>query len=141
MGVDGTDGQLPDLAPWSAVGLVAEAQAVLTATAVGPPRRAVGAVCRPVVSDDDWARSVELRVRLERATGLRLPSTLVFDHPTPLAVAAYLAERLFPARPADPGPHTEQDFRPDTGPEFDGEIDGATNDELFELIENELRLS
>ena len=62
-GVDGTTGRVSDLAPWSATGLVAEAQAVLTATSVRPARRAVDAVCRPVVSDGDWAQSVDLRVR------------------------------------------------------------------------------
>jgi ribosomal protein S18 acetylase RimI-like enzyme len=63
LGVDGTDGQVSDLAPWTALGLVAEAQAVMTATSVHPPRRAADAVCRALASDGDWAQSVELRVR------------------------------------------------------------------------------
>ena len=62
-GVDGTAGQVSDLAPWSAAGLVAEAQAVMTATAVRPPPRRSDAVCRALLSDGDWAQSVELRVR------------------------------------------------------------------------------
>jgi acyl carrier protein len=52
----------------------------------------------------DSLTAVELRNRLNAVTGLRLPTTLVFDYPNPTAVADHLRTQLVPTGPAAAAP-------------------------------------
>ncbi|MBT2899083.1 type I polyketide synthase, partial [Streptomyces sp. McG3] len=58
----------------------------------------------------DSVTAVELRNRLSAATGVRLPATLIFDHPNPAAVARLLRQEL------SPGPAGADDATSDLPP-------------------------
>ncbi|MDH2430516.1 type I polyketide synthase [Sphaerisporangium sp. TRM90804] len=93
--------------------LVAERVATVlgheSASAVGPDRafKELGF---------DSLAAVELRNALNTATGLRLPVTLVFDHPNTRAVAEFLDAELGGTAPADAAPSSPAEVAPDDDP-------------------------
>jgi polyketide synthase 12 len=97
----------------------------------------------------DSLSGVELRNRLSRATGLRLATALVFEHPTPVAVAEHLVERLLPDDVAAPaGPATDSAADPAGQTAHTGTSDPTgptgqvpmTGDELLAFLDRELGL-
>jgi acyl transferase domain-containing protein len=116
---------LPDSEP-AALGLVcAEASAAWGAK--GPRPTAGDLAARPDSTFKDLgfesSTAVRLRNRLTAATGVRLPATVAFSHPTPRRLARHLLSLLAPpaaARPAEPEGTSQED---------------RSDDELYALIE------
>lgn len=101
---------------------------------------------RPVAPDEplmaaglDSLGAVELRNALEASLAVQLPSTLTFDHPTPAAVAAFVAARVRPAVSAVPASEAGSDAFYDLHEADDGfsEDEGAWEEEAGEGAEAE----
>jgi len=79
---------------------------------------------------------VELLGRLERATGTDLPTTVAFDYPTPLALAGYIWAALNAGEASMPTVSA-----PSGTPHGPGDLSTASDEELFDFIDNDLGIS
>ncbi|MFV2022164.1 SDR family NAD(P)-dependent oxidoreductase, partial [Micromonospora sp. LOL_023] len=82
----------------------------------------------------DSLAAVELRNQLATATGLTLPATMVFDHPTPAAVARLLADRLMPGDPRSADPATADSSPADTNITPGAGAPGTVDDDPIVIV-------
>jgi len=85
----------------------------------------------------DSLMAVELRNRLGAISGTKLRTTVVFDYPTPRALAQMLLEQITPtplaARVENPGVQSEATKQPTRSA-----LDASSMAELFSMIDEEL---
>ncbi|WP_326695902.1 SDR family NAD(P)-dependent oxidoreductase [Streptomyces sp. NBC_01754] len=90
----------------------------------------------------DSLTAVDIRNRLRTATGLRLPTTIAFDHPSPNALAEFLAGELLgtpapagtPTAPAPAGPVDDPIAIVGMGCRFPGGV--RSPEDLWDLVLN-----
>ncbi|GAA0397148.1 type I polyketide synthase [Streptomyces luteireticuli] len=90
----------------------------------------------------DSLRALQLRNRLNGATGLRLPATLVFDHPTPVELGRHLRTLLVPDAPSARDAE-DAATPPPAAPEGNDEAmeqlrSAASLEEVFDLLDDQL---
>ena len=121
--------RLAAVVPEEREGFLLDAVRAETASVLGTVADAVGPH-RPFSELGlDSLTSVELRTRLNRAIGVLLPATLVFDHPTPVRLTGYLLERIGDL-PLDEAPQDgdgdgdeQAEQRPSAGADGDSALD------------------
>ncbi len=151
----GLSGQLAGLDRETAAATVTGFVRTEVATALGHRSPASVEVAKPFSElGIDSLTSVELRNRIGAGTGLRLPASLLFNHPTVELLAAHLLGELLPP-PPDPAQRLREalgEVLPDAGVEerarladvlrealaelgSEPALDLATDDELFAFID------